>query len=403
MSTHRPEVADVIRKYGARYEEVYGGSAAERRILRDVSRCRTRALGGHKKQCDHCGREEIAYNSCRNRHGPKCQALARALWLEARERDLLPLPYFHVVFTLPEALGPIALQNKRRVYGLLFRAVSETLLVIAHDPRHLGADIGFLAVLHTWGQNLHHHPHVHCVVPGGGLSPDGRRWVRCPEDFFLSVRVLSRLFRAKFLTLLQDAFEQGKLALQGSLEPLADARSWAQLLGSLWTQEWVVYAKPPFGGPRQVLKYLARYTNRVAISNQRLVSVDNGQVTFRWKDYANGNQERTMTLDAVEFIRRFLLHALPNGFQRLRHFGFLANRVRREKLALCRELLGQTAPPPDDPGDADGVAPDSTEPLPPDGDICPACKIGRMRVVETIDPLPVGACTGTPPPVFDTS
>ena len=400
MSAHRPEVADVFREYGAKYQEVYECPASQQRILRDLVRCRTPALGGHKYQCDRCGHQEIAYNSCRNRHCPKCRAQARAQWLEERERDLLPVPYFHVLFTLPDSLCPIALQNKRRVYGLLFRAVAETLVAIARDPQHLGAEIGFLAVLHTWGQNLHHHPHLHCVVPGGGLSPDGSRWIGCREDFFLSVRVLSRLFRGKFLALLQDARDHGKLTLTGSLELLADAPSWAAFLGSLRNQEWVVYAKPPFGGPRQVLKYLARYTHRVAISNQRLVAVDSGQVSFRWKDYARGNQERIMTLDAVEFIRRFLLHALPTGFQRLRHFGFLANRVRREKLLRCRQLLGQIQTLPPDTGDADAVAPAGAD---ASDDTCPSCKIGRMHLVETLEPFAADELPAPEPALCDTS
>lgn len=399
MSAHRLEVADVFRQCGARYEEVYGGSAAQRRILRDLSHCRTRALGGHKKKCDRCGHQEIVYNSCRNRHCPKCRASARAQWLEDQERDLLGVPYFHVVFTLPEEIGPIALQNKRRVYGLLFRAVAETLLTIARDPRHLGAEIGVLAVLHTWGQNLHHHPHVHCVVPGGGLSPDGSRWVPCRQNFFLPVRVLSRRFRNRFLALLQDARDAGKLSFHGRIQPLADTRHWSPWLRSLRSRDWVVYAKPPFGGPQQVLKYLARYTHRVAISNQRLLSFENDRVTFLWKDYARGNRQCTMTLDGVEFTRRFLLHALPKGFQRLRHFGFLANRVRAQKLPLCRALLG-------DPQESSSQGLDPSSESAPDfvaevpDDICPECKIGRMRHVEFIEPRSdhSRACV-----IFDTS
>lgn len=400
MSAHRPEVADVIRSSGARYEEVYGGSAQQRRILRDLARCRTRALGGHKKKCDRCGHEEIAYNSCRNRHCPKCRASARAQWLEDQERDLLPVPYFHVVFTLPEAVGPLALQNKRLVYGLLFRAVTETLLTIARDPRHLGAEIGVLAVLHTWGQNLHHHPHVHCVVPGGGLSPDGRRWVPCRENFFLPVRVLSRYFRRRFLALLEKARNTGKLSFHGSIQPLADTQNWSRWLLAQRACEWVVYAKPPFGGPQQVLKYLARYTHRVAISNQRLLSFENDQVTFLWKDYARANRQSTLTLGGVEFIRRFLLHALPKGFQRLRHFGFLANRVRAEKLLLCRKLLGDIHEP-DSVDSSSEAAPGSTAPEP--DDLCPECKVGRMRRIESIAPRSDHELACAQPVTFDTS
>jgi hypothetical protein len=402
MNAHRPEVADVFRSYGSKYQEVYGTSAQQRRILRDLVACRTRALGGHKRKCDRCGHEEIAYNSCRNRHCPKCRAKARAEWLAARQKDLLPVPYFHVVFTLPEEIGPLALQNKRRVYGILFRAVSETLLTIARDPKHLGADIGFLAVLHTWGQNLHHHPHVHCVVPGGGLSPDGTHWIACRPNFFLPVRVLSRLFRKRFLALLRQAFESGELALHGKIQHLAQAEDRCQLLQALATRDWVVYAKPPFGGPEQVLKYLARYTHRVAISNQRILSFENGRVTFRWKDYAQANRQRTMTLDAVEFIRRFLLHALPKGFQRIRHFGFLANRVRQEKLSLCRQLLGQAEEP--EAGVRDPASEDGPGPAPePADDTCPACKIGRMQVVETIDARSTEDLVYAHTPTVDTS
>ena len=249
------------------------------------------------------------------------------------------MPYFHVVFTLPSAIGPLALQNKRVVYGMLFRAVSETLSTIARDPKHLGANIGFLTVLHTWGQNLHHHPHIHCVVPGGGIALDSSHWVTCRENFFLPVRVLSRLFRQKFLAYLRDAYTNGDLRFHGKLETLAERGNWCRLLAKLGSSDLVVYAKPPFGGPTQVLKYLARYTHCVAISNRRLVSLENGKVTFRWKDYAHEDRSRTMTLDAAEFIRRFLLHSLPKGFQRIRQYGFLANRVREQKLSLCRELL----------------------------------------------------------------
>ncbi len=404
MSAHRPEVADVLRSYGSKYEEVYGTSAQQRRVLRDLVLCRTRALGGHKSRCDHCGHEEIAYNSCRNRHCPKCQAMARVEWLAARERDLLPVPYFHVVFTLPEALGPLALQNPRRVYGMLFRAVAETLLTLARDPQHLGAEIGFLAVLHTWGQSLQLHPHVHCVVPGGGLAPDGSRWIECKPDFFLPVRVLSRLFRNKFLAFLRDAFEHGKLACHGELRDLAQPHNWSRFLAALRQRDWVVYAKPPFGGPLQVLKYLARYTHRVAISNQRLVAFEDGRVTFRWKDYAHENQERIMTLDALEFIRRFLLHTLPRGFQRLRHFGFLANRVRVEKLSRCRMLLGQTEASQPEPGEE--PPPTAALPAPQETEqTCPACKTGRMRFVEHIEPHrdDGGEQASLQPAVLDTS
>jgi hypothetical protein len=316
----------------------------------------------------------VAYNSCGNRHCPKCQAAARGAWLEARREELLPVEYYHVVFTLPEAIAPLALQNKAIVYGLLFHAAAQTLQALAANPRHLGAEIGLLAVLHTWGQNLLHHPHLHCVVPGGGLAADGSRWIACRPGFFLPVRALSRLFRGKFLARLQAAYAQGRLGLHGKLAALREPAAFAQLIGSCYAREWVVYAKRPFGGPEQVLKYLARYTHRVAISNRRLVALKDGQVTFRWKDYAHGNREATMALSAVEFLRRFLLHVLPTGFVRIRHYGFLAHRHRAAKLARCRELLGVAAVDPEPPPPA--------SPAEEASHACPACQHGRMLVVE---------------------
>jgi hypothetical protein len=347
-------------------------------VLRSLAACRTAVLGGHLEQCGECGHRRPAYNSCRNRHCPKCQAAARAAWLDARRAELLPVPYFHVVFTLPEQLGPLALQNKHVLYDILFRAAAETLQEIAADPKHLGAEIGFLAVLHTWGQNLLDHPHLHCVVPGGGLSPDGSRWISCRnEDFLLPVKVLSAVFRGKFLDYLKRAFAQGQLGFHGRLADLAQPDAFARLLGECYDRKWVVYAKRPFGGPEQVLKYLARYTHRVAISNQRLISLENGHVTFRWKNYAQGNQQQTMTLSGVEFLRRFLLHLLPSHFVRIRHYGFLANRHRSEKLARCRELLGVTAgePPEEVPVEAPQEPKEG-----PDPQRCPVCG-GHMRAV----------------------
>jgi len=387
VSAHRPEVADVFRSHGDAYKEAYGSTLSEqqKRVLSELTLCRTEALGGHKFRCDRCGHEKIAYNSCRSRHCPKCQGAARAQWLEDRQKDLLDVPYFHVVFTLPEPIGHLALQNKRLVYGVLFRAASQTLLTIARDLKHLGASIGFLAVLHTWGQNLLHHPHLHCVVPGGGLSLDGQSWIGVKENFFLPVRVLSRLFRGKFLAYLQEAFDQGKLCFHGKLEGLANKAHWKDWLAELYSQEWVVYSKPPFGGPQQVLKYLARYTHRVAISNQRLVSFEDGKVTFRWKDYTQGNCQRTMTLDAVEFIRRFLLHVLPSGFMRIRYYGFLANGHRRKKLAVVRKLLG------DNPDETRAAHETSLTQLPlsdndDDFQLCPVCRQGHLRKVLSIKP-----------------
>ena len=384
------EVADIVRAYGGAYLARYGNVTfpEQRRVLRDIVDCRTAALGGHVKQCDQCGHIEVFYDSCRNRHCPKCQAAARAEWMEARAEDLLEtVDYYHAVFTIPQQLGPLALQNKRVVYGLLFRAVAETLQTIAKDPKHLGAEIGFLAILHTWGQRLNHHPHIHCVIPGGGLSFDGQRWIPCRKTFFLPVRVLSALFQGKFLSYLTVAFHQGTLSFHGHLQSLADENNWRRFLRSLRQKDWVVYTQPPFGGAPQVLKYLARYTHRVAISNQRLVSLEEGKVRFSWKDYRKSRKPRTMTLDAVEFLRRFLLHVLPHGFMRIRYYGFLANRNRREKLALCRRLLGLAEHPtpctPETPK-SQGDEAVHTDPSP----LCPLCKKGRMVEVETVYPQP---------------
>jgi len=371
------EVADVLRAFGPAFEKRYGHtlSPARRRALRDLVRCRTAALGGHAEACDGCGYERIAYNSCRNRHCPKCLGTARAAWLERQAADLLPVEYFHVVFTLPHAVGPLALWNPRPVYGALFRAAAESLLELAADPKRLGAEVGFLAVLHTWGQTLALHPHVHCVVPGGGLSPDGTRWVACRPGFFLPVRPLSRLFRGKFLALLADEFAGGRLEMAGVPGSPAEPRRFADWLDELRATEWVVYAKRPFGGPERVLKYLARYTHRVAISNHRLVGRDDRTVSFRWKDYADGSAPKVMTLDGVEFVRRFLQHVLPSGFVRIRHFGFLANRERALKLARCRTLLARS--------DHSGVEPavPTVRPTEP-AHRCPRCGSGRMVIVE---------------------
>ncbi len=381
-------MADIFRQHGSDFRLTHRLSPEQRRVMRAIKACRTSLLGGHVDQCDACSYQRVSYNSCRNRHCPKCQSLAKARWLEARMADLLPVEYFHVVFTLPEQLASLALQNKRVVYNLLFATAAETLRTIAVDPKHLGAEIGFLAVLHTWGQTLRHHPHLHCVVPGGGISPDGQRWVSCRKGFFLPVNVLARLFRRLFLAALTHAFEQGKLTFHGTSTYLAQPLAFKRLLASLRAREWWVYAKPPFGGPEQVLAYLGRYTHRVAISNHRLLNLENGKVTFSWKDYARGNQQQAMTLNTDEFIRRFLLHVLPHGFQRLRQFGFLANRRRRQQLALCRKLLaGLYAPAL------------TSQPLPHDYQslyeivtgqslkLCPVCRTGTMKLTERLAPL----------------
>jgi len=350
------EVADILRCCGPQYRLSHAGglSRAQRRAMSAIELCRTAALGGHVEQCDACGHQRITYNSCRHRACPKCQSLARAQWLEHRQAELLPgVEYFHVVFTLPEPIAALAYQNKRVLYDILFRTSAETLRTIAADPKHLGAEIGFITVLHTWGQNLQHHPHVHCVVPGGGIAPDGEHWIACRPGFFLPVRVLSRLFRRLFTAQLRHAFDTGALHFYGQLEPLRDPRAFAAWLAPAAQAEWVVYAKPPFGDARHVLDYLGRYTHRVAISNHRLVSFDDGHVTFRWKDYKHPAATKTMTLEADEFIRRFLLHVPPDGFKRIRSYGWLANRHRTARLATCRQLLGVQAPAaaPAEPGE----------------------------------------------------
>jgi putative transposase/transposase-like zinc-binding protein len=367
MSTG-PEVADVFRRHGDAYRRAHDGRLGriERRVMSAIELCRTAALGGHTEACADCGLVRCAYNSCRNRHCPKCQGQARVEWLAARQVELLPAPYFHVVFTLPAPVAEIAFQNKETVYAILFRTAAETLRSIAADPKHLGAEIGLVAVLHTWGQNLHHHPHVHCVVPGGGPSPDGTRWVACRPGFFLPVRVLSRLFRRLFLDELHTAFAAGELGFFGELAALAEPAAFTRHLRELRRVEWVVYAKPPFGGPAQMLAYLARYTHRVAIANSRLVSLASAEVAFRWKDYRHHGKTKLMTLAADEFIRRFLLHTLPDGFHRIRHYGFLANRQRAAKLALCRRLLD--APLQEPPAEQ---VQDAVPSHPPDR--CPTC------------------------------
>jgi hypothetical protein len=345
------EVADILREFGTAWRQVQRGhlSLGQLKVMSAIEQCRSAALGGHVLRCEGCGTDQIAYNSCRNRHCPKCQSGAAKRWLDARQADLLPVEYYHVVFTLPAPIADIAYQNKAVVYGLLFDVAAETLLRIAADPKHLGAGIGATLVLHTWGSALTHHPHVHAVVPGGGMAPDGKRWVACRPGFFLPVRVLSRLFRRRFLEELQRAHQAGKLRFFGEHAALTDAKAFKAWLAPLRQCEWVVYAKRPFAGPQAVLAYLSRYTHRVAISNSRLIAIDEHGVTFRWKDYRvkNGSKGRTrhktMTLEPGEFMRRFLLHVLPGGFHRIRHYGLLANGSRKTSLALARELLRQPA------------------------------------------------------------
>ncbi len=346
MTGHRLEVADVFHAHQNQFLQRWGHvlSDQQRKVLRDIGRCRTAALGTHLERCDRCDYETVAYDSCRNRHCPKCQSSARDRWLLKQASSLLPVPYAHVVFTVPAQLEPLALRNQRLFYNLPFRSASEALLEIAADPRHLGARIGVLAVLHTWSQNLGHHPHLHCLVPAGGLAPDRSRWVRSRRNFFLPVRVLSRMFRGKLLAFLKQSYRHNELGFSGTLAELSQPAAFHSMLGALRNKEWVVYSKPPFGGPEHVLKYLARYTHRVAISNGRLLDLSSGQVRFRWRDSRHNNRSGIMKLDAVEFIRRFLLHALPAGFVKIRHFGLLANRNRRQALALCRSHLHATTP-----------------------------------------------------------
>lgn len=387
------EVADIIRQAGTRFIERYRESLswAQLKVLTAIARCRSAALGGHRDQCARCGYEAISYCSCRNRHCPKCQTNAREKWLRARERELLPVGYYHLVFSVPHALVPLIWQNKRVLFTLLFEASAATLLEIAADPKHLGAQIGFLSILHTWGQTLQRHPHIHCVVPGGGLSPDGTRWISSRSHFFLPVRVLSRVFRGKFIAGLRRSFQRNKLVFHGDGLPLAQEKAFAAFLRTLFRQEWIVYAKPPFGGPEHVLQYLARYTHRVAISNHRLLSVDDNQVRFRWKDYAHHNKRRTLTLTNEEFLRRFLQHVLPKGFPRIRYFGWLANRKRATLLPVCRDRLAGQPPAP--PMIADGEATVWQ---------CPRCH-GPMQIIERLTAFEIRLKESVQVCAFDTS
>jgi Putative transposase/Transposase zinc-binding domain len=377
MPRPRLALADIFRQYGPDYRAKNLLPLSHRRVMRAVETCRTAVLGGHVESCGHCDHQRIAYNSCRNRHCPKCQSTAKERWIEQRKTELLPIAYFHAVFTVPPAIADIALRNRKTLFGILFRASAETLLRIAADPKHLGASIGFFSILHTWGQNLLFHPHVHCVVTGGGIPPCGKHWVHSRPRFLVSVRVLSRLFRRLFLQALEEAYRNGELEFhQGVLASLSDPESFRQYLQPLRHTEWVVYMKPPFGSAEHVIDYLGRYTHRVAIGEQRLLSQQNGQVSFLYKDYrsADPQQQRTMTLSADEFIRRFLLHVLPGGFQRIRYYGLFGNRHRVRNLALCRALLVGTRP---------ALLPLKTQLRVIDIIVrtaarCPVCKIGAM-------------------------
>ncbi len=385
----RLEVADVFRDGASQFLRQYGRhhSANQHRTLGAVIHCRTAQLGGKSQHCPDCGHQRIQYHSCRNRHCPKCQGMARAAWVDQRETELLPVPYFHVVFTLPQQLAPLALQNKRVMYGILFRAAAETIQQLALDPKHLGARVGILMVLHTWGQNLMHHPHVHSVVTGGGISPDGSRWVACRrtagerKPFLIDVRILSRVFRGKFISLLKRAYKRGGLKFHGQLSELAQPAAFERRIDASVQRDWVVYAKRPFGGPQQVLRYLARYTHRVAISDQRLLELKDGQVRFQYKDYADGQRTKPMTLYSSEFIRRFLMHTLPSRFVRIRYFGFLANRFRKQRLEQCRSLLGtRSAESASSPVAADQFAGNLDKPKATSK--CPVCDCGRLLIVD---------------------
>lgn len=379
MPRHALEVADIFRSHGPAYRRANSGhvSLSQLKVMSAIETCRTEALGGHVAACTKCQHQHIAYNSCKNRHCPKCQGPAARDWMAARAEDLLPVEYFHLVFTLPAEIARIAYWNKRPVYGLLFKASAETVMTIAADPKRLGARIGMTSVLHTWGSAMTHHPHIHMIVPGGGLSPGGSSWVACKPGFFLPVRVLSRLFRRLLLEGLMELHRTGQLAFFGDLTGLADVAAFAGYLDPLRKTEWVVYAKPPFGGPEAVLAYLSRYTHRVAISNHRLISADTDSVTFRWKDYRvkSGERMKVMRLDTHEFIRRFLIHVLPDGFHRIRHYGLLASAARKVSISKIRALLGEKEKRQDDAAAAEIVPLALREP-------CPCCG-GPMRIIET--------------------
>jgi len=375
MTRPTVEVADIFRAQGSNFIDSDRDRVRfqQLKVMRAILHCRTAALGGHIDICPRCGGDQtISYNSCRNRHCPKCQTQSRQRWIAARKKELLETRYFHVVFTLPHELHSLVLQNQAELYSLLFRAVAETLLEVAANPEHLGAKIGFFGILHTWGQNLLFHPHIHCVIPGGGLSPDQSHWIHPRYPFFLPIKVLSKVFRGKFVGSLRRMHRQRCLTFAGSIERMAEPKCFTAFLRTLFRQDWVVYAKPAFGGPEQVLRYLGRYTHRVAISNHRLVSFDGYDVTFRWRDYARGNKQRLMTVSADEFIRRFLVHVLPKGFVRIRHFGFMANYQRSSSLDLCRQRLGM-AP----------IIPSTETSSAMSSWVCPKCG-GVMTVVETL-------------------
>lgn len=380
------EVADIFRQFGPAYRESHTLPMSMLKTMSAIERCRTAALGGHVDQCDSCGYLRISYNSCRNRHCPKCQSLPKEKWLAARKRDLLPVEYFHIVFTIPDLLNPLALRNQRVVYDLLFKAASEALLTLSKDPRHLGAEIGFISILHTWGQNLMDHPHLHCLLPGGGLSLNGKRWISSRGGFFIPVKVLSRLFRGKFLFYLKEAYRSGKLKFVGEIRSLGDTRKFQMMMDELYQQEWVTYCKPPFRSAQYVIEYLGRYTHRVAIANHRLIKVEEGKITFYWRDYKDVNKNKQMTLEAFEFIRRFLLHILPNNFVKIRHYGLLSNRNRKTKFRRCQKILGSTPNEKQQSTESESWERLLFELTGIDPHLCPCCKKGRMVTRETLSP-----------------
>jgi hypothetical protein len=390
-TSHGVELADIFRQHGAAYRSAHSLPLNHLRVMRAVEVCRTAVLGGHKDRCDSCGHIEISYNSCRNRHCPKCQTLRKEKWIEARNEDLLPIQYFHVVFTIPSELNPLVIMNQRAMYDLMFKSVAETLMELSGNPRHLGARIGFMCVLHTWGQNLIDHPHIHCVVTGGGLSPEGNRWISSRRRFFIPVRVMSALFRGKFLSHLKSTFESGGLIFPGGIGHLRESHAFEMYRRQFYHKKWVVYCKPPFDGAEGVLQYVGRYTHRIAISNNRILSAEDGRVSFRWRDYSDADKQKVMILKADEFIRRFLLHVLPNRYVRIRHFGLLANRNRKDNIALCRRLLGASVITSKEGKETwqeqllriCGI----------DVSACPVCRNGRMF---RLDELPPSRCNSPP-------
>ncbi len=386
------EVADIFRRYGPEYRSAHPMPVNRLRAMRAIETCRTADLGGHVDECEHCGTKVISYNSCRNRHCPKCQFLRKEKWIEDRGKDLLPIPYFHVVFTIPDKLNPLVLRNQEVLYGILFKAVSETLTELSKNPKHLGAEVGFTSILHTWGQNLMQHPHIHNIVTGGGLSRDGRKWKSCKDDFFLPIKVMSRLFQGKFLAYLKKLRIENKLIYPGDISHLVSPGAFNALITDLYKKKWVVYCKPPFDGTKDVLEYLGRYTHRIAISNHRLVKLENDEVSFRWRDYADNNKTKIMTVEADEFIRRFLLHVLPDKFVKIRHYNLLGNRCRKKKLDRCRELLACP-----NHNESEQKTETWQEALLRFTGIdifkCPACGERRMRTLEILQPA---RCKGPP-------